>query len=643
MTTRPILIPAGLAACLLATIACIQLRAPVPVRFVVVLATLVALPGVAVSYRLKSQLRRCDANSSETAFSLGVGIAWLVLTTEVLLYAHWWKPGALLPASVAFAAIVTAAPSTGATHVQRRSPLNRRWMLCVAAVGGWFVALQVWSLYRAPYRAEELSPIQYAWTSAQGASGGLQRASGSAMSLLFELVIPFQRSTFGTLLATRWLALVLFVLGLVFAMLWVRSLTNWANLGIALAALLVMSAFVQADRLGGVTAVSTPLILASGACLAGRSQMRRRILTAGGILTLAALSSRTGAGAAIGLGLWLVLHAQSWPTIRGVFRTRIAALTVGLLATVTTVAICARIYSFSIPLLNERPVRLAAGSVRLVAVCISVASLAICAFLLDVVVLRSVHARRHRIRSQHAPLLALAGAGLGASLEGRPFSQIAPLLLLLSMVSVTGLAASPDSGIRRTVARSMGASTVGGRSKKLRAVTTGFVALAGLLGGAQTVRATKLSNSAQTRKIAYILERTSPREAVYDPSQAVGVLRPRADRSTLSQAAFAVISDADLERDPALREVLDAAGFIRTGPPGVWAPELQWSTASPAVAPTHVDSIASTDVSSDDRAGSLDWSPPVAVVAEESGSLDWLPPVGVVTEDSASTPDRKVS
>ena len=623
MTVKPVLVPAGLAASTVCAVASIQLRAPIPVRFIAVLVALVLVPGLAVTYRVNAYRRYDDAIRSATALPFAFGMAWLVLATEVLVYAQWWKPGALIPATTAFAALLVVTSAQGA-HLRRRASRERLWIWGISAIGCWFVALQAWSIYRAPYRIEELGSIQTAWIRAESTPGQLGRASGSAISILLEAVVPFRRSTFGTLLAARWLALGLFGVAIVFAVSWGRSLAKGPNLVLAFAAMVGACSIVQVDVLSGVTAVSTPLLLASGVCLAGRSRLSGRFALAGGLLTLGAVSSRTGFGAAIGLGLWLVLDAQSWPAIRGVARNRFGALTAGLLGTLTVAIVCSRIFSVPFPVLHGHPVSIATGKIPALQACGWLVLLATGALLVDIAVARPSRSRRHRINRHHAPLITLIGAGFGASVEGLPLLQVAPLLLLLSVLSITGLLFSPDSGFARLVRSQRAVNAVHEVVPRARLTLFGLVTLVLLLAGLQTVRVARLSNRQQTSQMAYILERTTALDAVYDPSGEVGVLRPRAEHKAIGRAAFAVVP-GDTARDRELRKTLIAAGFTRTTQPGVWARVLQWSTNPPvAVLPDE----------------GLQWStnPPVAVLpyeASKSGSgssLDWAPPVLVYNE-----------
>ena len=602
---KPVLVPAGLAASTVCAVASIQLRAPIPVRFTAVLFALVLVPGLAVTYRVNAYRRPDDAIRSATALPFAFGIAWLVLATEALLYAHWWKPGALIPATAAFAALMVVTSAQGA-HLRRRASRERLWIWGISAIGSWFIALQAWSIYRAPYRIEELGSIQTAWIRAESTPGRLGRASGSAISILLEAAVPFRRSTFGTLLAARWLALGLFGFAIVFAALWGRSLAKGPNLALAFAAMVGASSIVRFDVLSGVTAVSTPLLLAAGVCLAGRGRLSCRFALAGGLLTLGAVSSRTGFGAAIGLGMWLVLDARSWPAIRGVARSRFGALTAGLLSTLTVAIVCSRIFTVPFPVLHGHPVSLANGKMPALQACAWLVLLATGALFVDIAVSRPTHSRRHRINRHHAPLITLIGAGVGASVEGLPLLQVAPLLLLLSILSITGLLFSPDSGFARFVRSQRAVKPVSEVVPRSRLTWLGPVVLALLLAGLQTARVARLSNRQQTGQMAYILERTTARDAVYDPSGEVGVLRPRADHNAIGRAAFAVVPEGDTARDRELRKTLNAAGFTRTARPGVWAPVLRWSTNQPVgVVPDQAPKSGS--------GSSLDWAPPVLV------------------------------
>ena len=650
MTEKHVLVPAGLAASTLGAVASIQFGAPVPVRFIAVLVALVLVPGLALTYRVNAYGRDA-AIRSVGAVPFAFGIAWLVLSTEALIYARWWKPGALIPATAAFAALIVATSGKGA-HLQRRASRDRLRIWGIAAIGSWLVALYVWSIYRTPYRIEELGSIQTAWIRAAGTSGRPGGVSGSAMVLLLEAVVPFRRSTFGTLLAARWLALGLYGVAVVFAAMWGRSVTSARNLPLVLAVLVGASSIFRLDVLSGVTAVSTPLILAAGLCLAGGSRLRGRFVAAGGLLVLAGVSSLTGLGAALGVGLWLAFDKRSWPTIRGLTRNRLGALAAGLLAMLTVTIICSHIYSIPLPLLHRPPVSSAKGRMPGLQVYGSLVLLAMGALLTDIAASWTTHARRQRIRRHHAPLLTLMGAALGASLEGLPLLLVAPPLLLLSIVSITGLVFSSESGVALLVRSHRAVSAVkagpvkggatGGRLSRL-----GLVALVLLLAGLQTTRVARLSNRKQTRQMAYILERSTARDAVYDPSGEVGVLRPRVDHTAIGRAAFAVVPDGDTIRNRALRKTLVAAGYARTTQPGVWAAVLQWSTNPPVAIPSDEALQWSTNppaaLPSDEA---LQWStnppaalPPDATLPDGSNnSLEWTPPVLAFNEARSVEP-----
>ncbi len=645
MTVKPVLVPAGLAASTLGAVASIQFAAPVPVRFIAVLVVLVLVPGLALTYRVNAY-RRDAAIRSVGAVPFAFGIAWLVLSTEALIYARWWKPGALIPASAAFAALMVATSGKDA-HLQRRASRDRLRIWGISAIGCWFVALYVWSIYRTPYRVEELGSIQTAWIRAGSTSGRPGGLSGSAMALLLEAVVPFRRSTFGTLLAARWVAFGLYGVAVVFATMWGRSFANARNLPLVFAALVGASSIFRVDVLSGVTAVSTPLLLAAGLCLAGGSRLRWHFVAAGGLLVLAGVSSLTGLGAAVGIGLWLAFDTRSWPTIRGLTRNRLGALAAGLLSMLIVTIVCSHIYSIPLPLLHRHPVSLATGRIPGLKAYGSLVLLAMGVLLTDIAASWSTHARRQRIRRHHAPLLTLMGAALGASLEGLPLRLVAPPLLLLSIVSITGLVFSSESGFALLVrshravtavkAGAVKAGAVKGGAAGGRLSRLGLVALVLLLAGLQTTRVARLSNRQQTRQMAYILERTTARDAVYDPSGEVGVLRPRVDQTAIGRAAFAVVPDGETIRDRALRKTLVAAGYASTTQPGVWAAVLQWSTNPPIAIPSNEALQWSTNdpvaVPSDET---LQWStnPPVAIASDETLRWTTNPPAAIPSDET---------
>ena len=442
----------------------------------------------------------------------------------------------------------------------------------------------------------------------------------SAVSLLYRAVIPFGNPSTGTLLATRWLTLGLFSSALVLAVMWVRTLVSGRSLAVVVSALVGAAVICNGDRLVDVTVVAAPLVLAAGWCMSGHGRFMRRLVAGGVLLGTAALSSRVGAGAAIGLGLWAVLNAKVSGGVLRVARKRTGAFVLGFLGATAVVVSGAFVLRVAIPAFTtDRPTSLVRPGVP--------SSLAFAALFLVVagVLLADIASSSPRpgfrldLGGRHAPLFALAGSCLGAVLEGSPVSVVAPLPILLSVLSVAGLLAprerthdgAPDAS---TGVSPVGAGT-GGRFLDVLSVAVLVLVPVSL----EASGLSKVSNRPQTRQMAYILERTRPSEAIFDPTGEVAVLRPRVERADLSRASFVVATPAVLARDPGLKNALVAAGFVETPVPDIWAAALSWS-----------DSVASDGVVSDGVVSEVDrTSPPRGEVTDPGPgeSLDWYHPM----------------
>ena len=170
-------VPTGLALIFLISVTSLALRAPAAFRLVPMLAVMVALPGFAVSRHLQSRTR-----FAAVPIGAAVGIAWLVLASEVLVYSRWWKPAALIPATLCMSAVAVAVPVHRAAHGLRWDAVRRTSVGLGVASSGLFIAAQTLSLRRTPYSADELKPLQFAWMTSTGTRNGTGTSSGYAAS-----------------------------------------------------------------------------------------------------------------------------------------------------------------------------------------------------------------------------------------------------------------------------------------------------------------------------------------------------------------------------------------------------------------------------------------------------------------------------
>ena len=154
-------------------------------------------------------------------------------------------------------------------------------------------------------------------------------------------------------------------------------------------------------------------------------------------------------------------------------------------------------------------------------------------------------------------------------------------LLLLALCAASFLWSQDHDGQVVDSARSRFGRSGFGLSAGWRAVLTAAVLL--LPVAAQIADLWGSTNQVQLSRVAYVLDRTGPSEAIFDPSQTVGVFRKRVDRSSIGSASFAVVSPHLLARDPSLGDTL-RSGFQPTPYPGLWRGVLTWTSAAPVPA-----------------------------------------------------------
>ena len=565
--------PTSIALIVLISVTSLALRAPAAVRLVPMLAVLVALPGLAVSRHLQSRSR-----FAAVPIGAAVGIAWLVLASEVLVYSRWWKPAALIPATLCMSALAAAVPVHRAAHGLRWDAARRTSVGLSVASTGLFIAAQTLSLRRTPYSADELKPLQFAWMKATGARNGTVSHSGSTLGWLETWLIPFHRASTGTLLAARWLELGFLALTVALAGIWARSFTGRRGQATSWAILIAAAAAIHTEQLRPGTAIAAPLLMGAGYCLTPTRDTKTRPGFGGVLLGAAALGSRTCALAAAALAIWAILQARAarrpitFPAWAGPIRRMIAGIAVAAITAVLLAVVAdARIPSLSE---TERASRRGGSTVF---------ALWFAAFVV-ITLLASVRHRQQRAgRSglrrgmcRNGPVLALAGACLGALLEQGPVLGELSVPLLLLALSTAKLVWS-DQGPELDVARQPLASAPDRSARTSRwqiGITLMIVAIP-IAGRFAELDGT--NNEAQLARISYLLQHSGPYDAVFDPSHTVGVMRVPIGRADLDQAAFAIVPPSMLSGDLGLQSAL-RAGFEPTPYADVWRATLRWST-----------------------------------------------------------------
>ena len=517
--------PNGMILALGAAVLSLAVGTPAWIRVVPVLLVLVAMPGVTLARHIGH-----DGARTPVALTVAIGMAWLVVASEALLYARWWKPAALIPATLAVSAIAVVVPARRAAH---RVRLLRRPLVAVISLAGTFVALQIWAMFRAPYGREELAALQGALTwspSTTGRTGGVRL---SALSLVESLVIPLRRPSTGTLLAARWLGLGLLIAAVVAAATWARMIVNRRAAATTAVLLTGAAAVVHVDGMSGVAAVGAPLLLAAGWCLTDTERRPRRMALGGALLGAGALCSRQCALAAVGLLLWAVVDARQRQRRRASADpdgpTLPPSVVLGMLAAVAVGALVASGAGVTVPVLSgAMPRDVGGGGPHTVAILLASLPILLLALAALARALPSLAKPSHRgvVNVSHAPMFALAGALAGASIESASLARVA-LLPLLLMALCAGTLIGAELGDHDDVT---------GLPRRSVLLRVGVAAVIAAPLGVTVVRTWHSTNHAQLARVASVLA-GSPAEVVFDPVGPVAVLRPRVGPSAAVRSA----------------------------------------------------------------------------------------------------------
>ena len=271
----------------------LALRAPAGVRVAPMMAVLVATPGLVAVRHVRTRSR-----TGVAVIACAVGIAWLVLTSEVLVYLRWWKPAVLIPATLCISIVLGMSPLHRAAHAIR---WDRCRTMCVALAGaavGFVVALQTYAVMRTPYSAAELRPLHAAWLLATGRHDDSATAPDSMLSEIQARLIPFHNPSVGSLLGARWLQLGLLALTVALAGLWAHAGAERRGSPAMWATVIGAAALVHIDAAGPGTLLAGPLLMGAGSCITANRNGTTRPGVAGLLLAAAALESRICAFAA---------------------------------------------------------------------------------------------------------------------------------------------------------------------------------------------------------------------------------------------------------------------------------------------------------------------------------------------------------
>ena len=589
---------------------------------ILTIAVLVVLPGRALARHLLPEVRVRPAS-----VAMALGITWLVLASQVLLYARWWKPAALIPASLAVTALANALPAARPKHGKRSR--NVRSTASAIAVGLVVLATAV-SMATARYSNVEIATLQHAW---DRSSGSNSFPSSSATSILQWLVLPMREANAGTLLASRWLGFALSAAAIAFAYRCVAARVR-ADRRMALVAFLAAGVSLsQAVRFMDVATVGAPFLFAGMTLLVRPPRGPLPPVVAGFALGIAALSAPTSALAAAGVLITVTLRALRPANPADGVAHAIVSLLCTISATVMSVAGTALaahagidVPGFAFTLSSDRfdhlGVILFATVVVVVVVTIAVAAGAatwrfravpaagriraerqsirsICA---DAATWR-IRAERQSIRSIRTnvdPMLltALIGSVSGVLLADAPLDRTALVAVLVALCCVAEAAWPPDVssmhiprpdavssrptvGAPRVGAPRVGASRVGAPrvDRKARAdraaVGLAIVAVVGSI--ATAALASRHTNTAQLASLRVITEQTTSTEWVLRTDPSVPVMRRTVGLAEINRATMAVVRADTLAANAALRATLDR-DFDPTPVSGVWMRVLALST-----------------------------------------------------------------
>ena len=560
---------------------------------ILTIAVLVVLPGRALARHLLPEVRVRPAS-----VAIALGITWLVLASQVLLYARWWKPAALIPASLAVAALANALPVVRPRHGKRSR--NVHSTASAIAVGLVVLATAV-SMATARYSNVEIATLQHAW---DRSSGSTSFPSSSATSILQWLVLPMRQANAGTLLASRWLGFALSAAAIAFAYRCVAARVR-ADRRVALVAFLAAGVSLsQAVRFMDVATVGAPFLFAGMTLLVRPPRGPLPPVVAGLALGIAALSAPTSALAAAGVLITVTLRALRPANPADGVAHVIVSLLCTISATVMSVAGTALaahvgidVPGFAFALSSDRfdhlSVILFATVVVVVVVTIAVAAGAATWRIRADAAAGRIRAERQSIRSIRTnvdPMLltALIGSVIGVLLADAPLDRTALVAVLVALCCVAEAAwpsdvssmqfPRPDTVSSRPIvgASRVGASRVGRKARADRAAVG--LAIAAVVGSVATAAlASRHTNTAQLASLRVITEQTTSTEWVLRTDPSVPVLRRTVGLAEIDRATMAIVRADTLAANAALRATLDR-DFVPTPVSGVWMRVLALST-----------------------------------------------------------------
>ncbi len=538
-----------------------------------VIVGLVVLPGRAFARHLLP-----EARVRPVSISIALGITWLVVTSEVLLYVRWWKPAALIPASLLMTALAYSLPVARPRHGCRTRDVRST---AAAVALGLVVGATAVSMARARYSDVEITTLQSAW---DRSSNGAAFPSRSATSILQWLVLPMRAANAGTLLASRWIGLLFAAAALALAYRCV-ALRVRADRRMALVVLLAAGASLsQGVRFMDIATVGAPFLFAGMALLVRPPRGPVQPVLAGLALGIAALSAPTTALAAGG-----VLVTVTMRSLRPANPADgVAHLAVSLLVTIsaTLMSVAGTVFAahlgIDVPGFAFAAQPHAFGGLR-------VSPFATIAILFGIGAATSwVPALYDPIRRTTArvnPLLltALVGSVAGSLLVDAPAGRTGFVVVLVGLCCIAE-AAWPNTAAE---VRLPGFDDVPRRPVPLvshlrsnssadrAAVALAIVMLVGALAAAGL--AARRPNTAQLASLREITERTTSREWVLSTNPSVPVMRRSVGPAEIDRATIAIADAETLAADPELRSRLER-DFAPTAVRGVWVRVLALSS-----------------------------------------------------------------
>lgn len=538
-----------------------------------VIVVLVVLPGRALARHLLPEVR-----VRPVTVSIALGITWLVMASQVLLYARWWKPAALIPASLFVTALASCLPVARPRHGKR----SRDVLSAVAAIAvGLVLAATAASMARARYSDVELATLQDAW---DRSSGGAVFSSSSATSILQWLVLPMRAANAGTLLASRWMGLALSAAAISLAYRCVGPRVRTDRRMPLVALLAAGAALAQGVRFMDIATVGTPFLFLGTALLVRPPRGPLQPLIAGLALGIAALSAPTSALAAAGVLVTVTVRALRPANPADGVAHLIVSLLCTISATLTSLA-CTTLAAragIDVPGFAFRAWPHQFGDLR-------VSPLAIIAILFAAGAATSwfpalYEAIRRTVAGVNPMLLtALVGSLTGALLTDAPLGRVALLPALVALCCIAEAAwpaETPTKSLARLDAAS-GRHGVGATHVRPSAIADRSaigLTVVMLVGTFVTAGlAARQTNTAQLAGLRVITEQTTSSEWVLRTDPSVPVMRRTVGPAEINRATMAIVDAATLSTNTALRTRLER-DFDPTPVSGVWVRVLALST-----------------------------------------------------------------